>query len=252
MNELSVLEVKLGTQEGIKLNTSMGSLFHGAVMEKLDSEYAEFLHCQSLRPYSQCVYFDYARQSWYWRLGSLDKVARENILETVNNLQEALYIKHKQLEVELLEKNFIAETTHENLMDRFFGSNMEVRRIKFDFLTPASFKKDGNYMIFPQPQQLIGSLLNKWNVYAEKYAFEEQNIVENLASEVFVTDYNLRMQGYYLEGVRVPAFKGYYTIGLKGNRMANRIIGLLSEYAQFSGIGIKTALGMGAVRCEFL
>lgn len=37
-------------------------------------------------------------------------------------------------------------------------------------------------------------------------------------------------------------------LGMKNNVMCNRIIAMLGEYANYSGIGIKTALGMGAVK----
>ena len=75
-------------------------------------------------------------------------------------------------------------------------------------------------------------------------------MAQDLAQEVYVADYRLRMQAFSVDGARIPAFRGDYTLGMKNNLMSNRIIAMLGEYANYCGVGIKTALGMGAVRTE--
>ena len=59
------LEIKLAAPTGAKLTQSACSLLHGVLMEHIDSTYAELLHQQSLRPYSQYLYFDKERDSVY-------------------------------------------------------------------------------------------------------------------------------------------------------------------------------------------
>ena len=38
----------------------------------------------------------------------------------------------------------------------------------------------------------------------------------------------------------------------KRNVELQRVLALLSYYSQFTGLGIKTALGMGGVKCEVI
>ena len=39
-------------------------------------------------------------------------------------------------------------------------------------------------------------------------------------------------------------------VKFEGDRVINNMLGLLFEYANYAGIGIKTALGMGAVKTK--
>jgi CRISPR/Cas system endoribonuclease Cas6 (RAMP superfamily) len=60
------------------------------------------------------------------------------------------------------------------------------------------------------------------------------------------------MQKFALEGTRIQAFRGSYTLAFKGNLMSRKIMCMLGEFAQYSGIGIKTALGMGATKTNII
>ena len=52
---LSKIELKLNHSEEIVYQ--MSSLFHGALMEMLPEEYAEYLHVSQLHPYTQHLEF---------------------------------------------------------------------------------------------------------------------------------------------------------------------------------------------------
>ena len=56
------LELKLACEE--ELAYQMASLFHGALMELLPSEYADKLHLSQLHPYVQ--HLEYRDGEWYW------------------------------------------------------------------------------------------------------------------------------------------------------------------------------------------
>ena len=81
---------------------------------------------------------------------------------------------------------------------------------------------------------------------------EEENLEQHLADAVKVIGYNLSLQQYSVGGVPIDAFKGRYTLLLRGTEAQNRIAALLLAYAEYAGIGIKTALGMGGVLINFL
>ena len=69
---LYLFEVPLGFPEGVRAVSSMGSVFHGALMEQLPAEVAAHLHAEELRPYHQSILFTRERGA-VWRFGVLDE-----------------------------------------------------------------------------------------------------------------------------------------------------------------------------------
>lgn len=252
MTPLQTLELKLGLLEGIRFSQSVGSLFHGVLMENIDSSYCEFLHQQALRPYSQYVYFDRARQNLYWRISSLNSTAAQEILQAAEALPQFIHLKQKNLDVCILSRKFISSSDYSGLAEKYFAEPLNVLDVEYNFYTSCSFKTEGTYALYPQPQLLLGSLLRKWNAFADREVLTERGLAADLAGQVYVYGYNLKLQPFALEKVSLPAFRGTYTLALKSNIMANKIICMLSDFAAYSGIGIKTALGMGACKAKFI
>lgn len=96
----------------------------------------------------------------------------------------------------------------------------------------------------------MSSLLNRWNSFSQTDFLNDKAVSANLQRYLYVADYKLNMRPFSLEGVRVPAFVGTYSVGIVKNDMAQKIISLLAEFARLSGVGIKTAIGMGAVQTQ--
>ena len=63
-----------------------------------------------------------------------------------------------------------------------------------------------------------------------------------------LTRYELRSTSFSLEGVRIPSFVGRMTLKMTGTQTMSNFARMLFDFGCYSGIGIKTALGMGAVR----
>lgn len=70
---LILAETELHLPEGILLNQSFGSIFHGALISELDREWAEKMHEQRVRPYSQYLLVKEGKP--YWRLAALTEEA---------------------------------------------------------------------------------------------------------------------------------------------------------------------------------
>lgn len=247
---IQTLEIKLVVPDGVRLPQSACSLLHGVLMAQIDETYAEMMHQNSLRPYSQFLHFDKNRNALYWRITSLNEQAKNEILDAAFSLPQKVFLKQKNVEIELLGKEFLPATGYGSLAEKYFTHPLAGRYVSFDFFTSCSFKSEGQYVIFPQPNFLLGSLVKRWNAFADRERLDAQGLVDDLAQEVYVADYKLRLQPFSVDGARIPAFRGNYTLGMKSNLMSNRIIAMLGEYANYCGIGIKTALGMGAVRTD--
>ena len=76
---LRLAECVLTFSEAIKVHQEMGSVFHGALMERISADSADLYHHMTLRPYSQAVYWDVERHLPVWRLGFLTDEAYERI-----------------------------------------------------------------------------------------------------------------------------------------------------------------------------
>lgn len=245
---IQTLEIKLTVPDGIKLPQSACSLLHGVLMAQIDETYADMMHQNSLRPYSQFLHFDKNRNALYWKITALNEQAKNEILDAAFALPQKVFLKQKNMEIELVGKEFLPATDYGSLAEKYFVHPLAGRYVRFDFLTSCSFKSEGQYVIFPQPQFVLGSLIKRWNAFADKERLDAQGLAQDLSQEVYVADYKLRLQTFSVDGARIPAFRGNYTLGMKNNLMSNRIIDMLGEYANYCGIGIKTALGMGAVK----
>ena len=75
-----------------------------------------------------------------------------------------------------------------------------------------------------------------------------EDTLEQLTNSTEIVDYNLRSLRFGLEGVRIPSFLGKIRIRIHGSQTMINFANLLFHFGNYSGIGIKTALGMGSVR----
>lgn len=249
MLRLVRFELTLPTDK--KINNSMASLFHGVIMESLSIEVAASLHTEGLRPFSQCVCFDKNASKAFWRIGTLTTAAYEKIISSLT-AKKKFFLRQKNWQVILSDPEILTQTSFEQLADEIFPQSNSPRAVDLQFLTPTAFKHEGNYSILPEKFFLVNSLLNRWNNFSEQVKLEDINLAGKLAEFCRLTRYNLRTRPFSLERTKIPGFIGGLEISFGGNDMVNRILGLLFRFAAFSGIGIKTALGMGAVDSELI
>ena len=245
----TAMEIVLGLPEREKIHRAMGSIMQGALMEILDDESTKKLHEDGLRPYSQYVYFDKNKNLPVWRVNSLNDWANEKISDALTR-QRQIFLKHKNYRVDFLKYDIIAAESYADIAARFVNDVVPIcRGVEIEFVTTTSFRRDGQYVIFPELYLLIQSLLNRWNKFAGRFLIED-DIWHMMASFCRVTEYNLRTQFFLLEHQKINGFCGNMAIKFEGDRVINNLLGLLFEYANYAGIGIKTALGMGAVKTK--
>ena len=245
----TAMEIVLGIPEKEKIHRAMGSIMQGALMEILDSDSAKMLHVDGLRPYSQYVYYDKNKNLPIWRVNSLNEWAFEKISNAVTR-QRQIFLKHKNYRVDFLKCDIIAAESYADIAARFMSEFAPIcKGVELEFVTTASFRRDGQYVIFPELYLLIQSLLNRWNKFAEGFLIEE-DISHMMSTFCRVTEYNLRTQIFLLERQKITGFCGNMTLKFEGDRVVNNMLALLFEYANYAGVGIKTALGMGAMKTK--
>lgn len=239
---LAKIEMKLRCQEN--LSYQMSSLFHGVLMEMLPKEYGAYLHESQLHPYTQ--HLECRDREWYWVVSALNREAAEVIIyETLLPVQR-ITVKKRNLEISV-EKKRVEECAYRELADEFYLSESS-RYIQVHFMTPTAFKQQGRYVFYPDLRCIYQSLMMKYDAAVRDEAMCDEETLEELYVNSEIRDYDLKSTRFYLEGVKVPAFIGKLTIRVGGTQTMTNFANLLFQFGAYSGVGIKTALGMGAMK----
>lgn len=248
---LATLQIELNNKEGERIKYSYGSLFQGLMMEYLDTDYVEYLHNQSLNPYSQYVYFDKEKNHYIWQISTLTKDAKSNILDRlVENIGSSITLTHNDLSFDVLSKNIINIQSYKELVDKVFLNEEKKNIVRLKLLTPTTYKSNDEYQIFPSMRALYSSIYNKWNAFSDKISLADEEVFEHIITHSSIIKYNLKSYKYNLEKVTINSFIGNLSILLKGPNELQTICNLLVEYVQYCGIGAKTSMGMGGVKFE--
>ena len=242
---LRQFEAELYLPDGARAPASMGSILHGALMERLPGDYAAYLHTENLRPYSQSVRWDREGERVLWRIGTLDRTAGEIIGGVLHGIG-SIHLRQKGYSIDVQNIQCIAQRSYQDIADEYFRAETAPRGAEIHFLTPTSFKQGGAYIILPESALILQSLLTRWNRFCPDIRIEEDDLVQTLAAHTRLTRYALRSAAFSVEGYSIRGFRGQIALQFTGSDMVRRILGTLLAFAPYAGIGIKTALGMGA------
>lgn len=225
---------------------SVGPSLQGALMEKVDSEYAALLHQLPFNPYSQ--YGQWQGDRLVWRVNALTSEAEEHIIEPLRSL-DSITLKSVRTTFDI-EKTSLETASLQTLLKEINQPGPDKVRVRF--VTPTSFKSQGSYVIMPSVRLILQNLLMHYGqVYdSNKDGYDET--IEYVDRHVRVLAYDLRSQyfGRVARGQqRIPAFVGSMTLGLRGPATASGLVRMLLRFGGFAGVGIKTSMGMGGFVC---
>lgn len=242
---LAQLRMVLDTNN-FDFNFNKASVLHGVIMENIDYEYANKLHEDGLKPYAQFIRREENKYVWYIKTISIE--AYENIIEPLNSLDfKEFVVKHNALNVKIIEKRLDIQK-----LDDFFDSFYDLKSARvynIEFKTPTAFKSSGKYQFYPEVEKILQSIMNKMNSVMENKSVFDEEVYEQLCNSIEIVGYNLHSIKFELEGTRIPAFMGSITIKIHGNQTMCTFMKKILEFGNYSGVGIKTALGMGNIEC---
>lgn len=239
---MNLIEIELVLPEGRLLNQSIGSVLQGAIMEKIPSAWAEKLHEQQVHPYSQ--YVTVQNKKPLWRIATLTDEAFENISEPLMKCEQ-ISLRKSGYDVGLKNAHIVRQETYESLAGIYWGQMKKIHHADIHFVTSTSFKTQGGYAVYPMPHLIFKGLIKKWNKFSTVSELKEENMADQLATQTEIIYYKLHMHPYSLEGRRIKAFRGEWRLGYFRNDIAERMISMLLDFANFAGSGIKTGMGMG-------
>lgn len=122
------------------------------------------------------------------------------------------------------------------------------RRVALLFHSPTAFQSKEMHVPVPLPNLVFGSLVDRWNTFSPVTLSPE---VRRFGEEM------VALSNYRLESQVVPQKGGTPLIGgvgratytaLGGDRYWLATMQMLADFALFSGVGVKTTIGMGQVR----
>lgn len=121
------------------------------------------------------------------------------------------------------------------------------RRVSLWFQSPTSFQSRGMHIPVPLPNLVFGSLVDRWNTFSPITLSPD---VRRFGEEM------VAMSHYRLESDVVVQKNGTPIIGsvgratysaLGGDRYWLATMQMLADFALYSGVGVKTTVGMGQV-----
>lgn len=239
---IAKLELELSCKE--ELAYQMSSLLHGALMELLPEEYAYELHASKLHPYTQ--HLECRENTWYWIITALNRRAVETILKKALWDLEQFELKKKQIVVRIVGKNY-REMQYSQLIEHFYHEE-HGNYLSIHFVSPTAFKQRGKYIFYPDIRCLFQSLMNKYDAAAGENVMFDNDVLVQICENAEIVRYDLKSVKFSLEGIRIPAFIGKVTIKITGTKTMADFANMLVEFGTYSGVGIKTALGMGSIR----
>ena len=226
------------------INYQMSSLFHGALIELLPESVTNNLHQPQLHPFTQ--HLERRDNRWFWVITALSSEMGEMLSKALHDMKE-IEIRRHNMTVSLLPDS-IRSMSDEDLKT-FFYQGSDNKYVTVRFLTPTSFKRSGEYLIFPDLFCFYQSLMNKQDAVCDE-GYLDLETLEELVNHSQIVRYRLNSTTFSLEGVRIPSFIGSMTIRLGSTATMRRFANMLFAFGEYSGVGIKTALGMGAIAIE--
>ncbi len=235
------LMLDLNNQE---YNYNISSILHGIIMEFIPSDYATFLHTEKTLPYS--INITNYKDKLLWTINTLSEEAYNLIIKNLENITE-IYMKQKRKTVKVKKISLTNTTYNKLIQDNYYNKEYIQKEYTIYVQTPLSFKSSNNYVILPEPYLFFRSIMRRFDYFSKTDKIFDQDTLEYLNKTIKIRKYKIRSSIMHLHKYKIPGLLGEITITVNSNDMIKKLIGLLLLYSEYSGVGIKTALGMGSV-----
>lgn len=229
-----------------KISASLAYLLYSILMEKLDPNYADFLHEQRLNPISQNLEISKNKNHALWRIHLFSQESTEYFSKILDELSE-IHLRSRPEQIRILSKH-PPETKSLTQFIREAAETDPSQFAKLYFYSPASFKINGEYQFFPSVEHIIKNLIVRWNTHFQEYSLADEDMEKMLIRHIRISGYQLQSRYFDLKKNKIPGFCGQLHLRTTLPPPLMEIWKLLLHFACCSGIGIKTSLGMGGVR----
>jgi len=240
---LASLKIYFRKKEGKVYRKSYAQLLQGVLMQYLDEHYVKILHSDGYHPYSQSVYMQ--EEFMIWKINTLNMEALHNIIHPMMKIS-GIYIEKDHEYYDIIKKEY-EEISYEELANQYLFSD-ESRYITVLFDSPTAFKQDGEYNNIPDVGLLFQSLMLKYDAVSQKSCMYDRELKDEFSKYVRICKYHLRSTSFLLRNINIPSFVGQITLKINGPKQMVNLAKMLFVFGTYSGIGIKTGMGMGSYR----
>jgi CRISPR-associated endoribonuclease Cas6 len=226
--------------------SSLGPYFQGLLMQHVNQSYANELHASSFKPYSQHCFYNKEKNCLQWTICSLSSIAHSEIIEPLSGIQ-TIRLSRPGISFDKLSQ--VSEVVS---LKQLTSQIHRTEKLDFTvrFTTPTAFKSQGEYVFMPTIRLIFQNLLMHFNKVAEGIDEADQDTLDYIVQHTRITSYRLN-SSYFAHinasNTKIPAFVGTIKLHVDNVGVLPGFVEMLLSFGEFSGIGIKTAMGMGGI-----
>ena len=211
---------------------------YAALLEQAPGDFATRVHDSAVTPVSQHVCAD------RWQVSLLGTEAIDALAPTLESLEE-LFLRRSQTRLELRLDQIRTVPSVEALLQ-----TPPIRRGTLRFVTPTAFKSAGAYQLLPTQRLVMQNLILKWNgCFGELCPIEDEGGgLEALANGLRYDAVELHTHSYSMKHTQIPGILGSINFDNRLSDFHRQLAQALLTFGTYSGLGIKTALGMGGLQ----
>ena len=251
------------------LPLTLGNAFYSIILSEIgkhDAELAAWLHdTNGPKPITTSPLFGpvtmrgkdlqvQANQTYWLRVTGIETRLAEALMSIEARPPSTLRLFSAQFEVLKVTSNSTdhpraRRAEYESLYRAALRPNRRTRpQVTLRFESPTAFRSQGRNLVLPLPRLVFGSLLMRWNEYAG-WPLDEQ-LIDAFEADIDLERYELRTQMQHFRRYQLQVgFMGECTYG--GRAETEEVVvwtmRLLSQFAEFAGVGTRTTMGMGQV-----
>ena len=220
-----------------------GYRLYAALLEDAPGALGERFHQEGVTPVSQFLTVDHNTLNWHISLlGEESRQALDSFLRASVSFQ----LKWDRVTLQVVGRKREQIPDVDALLAACTGSS---GRHRLQFCTPTAFKSHRQDCILPSTRLLLHSLCQQWNGCFLNCSIEDEDGkgLEAMSDGLLCRRFSLHEQTYCLKGYRISGFVGTMTLDNKLSGFQRELADALLLFAGYSGVGIKTTLGMGGV-----
>lgn len=221
-----------------------GYRLYAALLEDAPQAFGEDVHKNAVTPLSQHLAID--KDRLLWTVNLLGEKSEDNLSEILS-CRKSIWLQKDRVQLNIAD---CQTRSVEDVNALFAIAAQQDGYHVLRFQTPTAFKSRGQYLNMPSSRLIVQSLIQKWNGCFPDCPIEDEDGqgVEAIAAGLRIRRFQIRDHMYYLKGSSIPGFMGELEIENRLSGFHRELADVLLLFSGYSGVGIKTALGMGGVR----
>lgn len=222
------------------LYSGLAVKLHGALMKLIPEDEAEILHNNSLQPFSLFTMHIPDENLVLARLSVLTDEWKHlcDVLASCPSLK--IYGMKHPLVLQNVSKNATPDIQDEAAL-------LCSDKVRLHILSPAIYRSSGKSYCTPVLSRFFRSVIEKYNKFIKP--LDEQAAL-SIIDGLHIQSYQLSGNQYNISGNIYNGMTGFTDIIMPKKTDDALVLKQLLAFAQYSGIGAKTAVGMGGITVE--